>query len=408
MSGKWPGGFIKKTAPTVVGPTDGEGGTASGIWTLDQAADYEKQGLWPKPVLPRELWVWGRNQFGQLGQGTSGATNYSSPVQVGSLTDWLKLAGSQYYGILTTKSDGTAWSWGAGASGQLGQGSITNYSSPVQIGALTDWTKSISMGFYSPNGGIKSDGTLWLWGTGSYGALAQGNTTNYSSPVQVGALTTWLQFSAGYYFGGAVQTDNTLWTWGRSNNYGQLGHNNKINYSSPKQVGALTNWLEVSIGHRTAGAIKTDGTLWMWGRNDKGQVGDGSITDRSSPVQIGALTTWSKLESAYEHTLALKTDGTLWAWGNNNTGQLGQGNTTNYSSPVQIGALTNWSQISGAIYSSMALTTAGTIFGWGWNTKGQLGVGDITNRSSPTQVGALTTWTLVMASNYQGGGIKTV
>ena len=119
MSGKWPGGFIKETAPAVVGPTDGEGGTASGIWTLDQAADYEKQGLWPKPVLPRELWTWGKNNYGQQGHGNT--TNSSSPVQVGALNDWLKLSSSDYTSVVI-KTNRTLWCWGYGPSGALGQG----------------------------------------------------------------------------------------------------------------------------------------------------------------------------------------------------------------------------------------------------------------------------------------------
>ena len=109
MSGKWPGGFIKKTAPVVVGPVDGEGGTASGIWTLDQAADYEKQGLWPKPLVPRELWTWGYGADGANGQGNT--TSYSSPVQVGALTDWSKVSLS-YKSTVVIKSDGTLWAWG--------------------------------------------------------------------------------------------------------------------------------------------------------------------------------------------------------------------------------------------------------------------------------------------------------
>ena len=87
MSGKWPGGFINKTVPTVVGPTDGEGGSASGIWTLDEVADYKQQGLWPTPTLPKKLFVWGRDTTGALGLGTSGV-NKSSPVQVGALVNW--------------------------------------------------------------------------------------------------------------------------------------------------------------------------------------------------------------------------------------------------------------------------------------------------------------------------------
>ena len=88
-------------------------------------------------------------------------------------------------------------------------------------------------------------------------------------------------------------------------------------------------------------AIKTDGTLWVWGNNVSGRLGLGDITNRSSPVQVGTLTNWSSV-SAGSHTMAIKTDGTLWAWGSNGSGRLGLGDITDRSSPVQVGALTNW------------------------------------------------------------------
>ena len=299
------------------------------------------------------------------------------------------------------------WLWGRNISGQLGQGNTTDYSSPVQIGALTTWIR-LAGGYGGPNGGIKTDGTLWLWGKNTYGQLGQGNTTATSSPVQVGALTTWLKFAAGYYMGHAIKTDGTLWTTGgRNDNYGQLGTNNLTNYSSPVQIGALTDWSEVSSYNWNAGAIKTDGTIWMWGRNNYGQLGDGSVTTRSSPVQIGALTDWSKLAVGRDHTLALKTDGTVWAWGRNNYGQLGDGSTTDRSSPVQIGSLTTWLELGAGYQNSGARTTANTLFSWGVNANGELGDGSTTNRSSPVQVGALTTWKATMVTTEYMGGIKS-
>ena len=113
-----------------------------------------------------------------------------------------------------------------------------------------------------------------------------------------------------------------LWSWGL-NSSGQLGLNNTTNYSSPKQIGALATWATVSSGAGNATATKTDGTLWSWGRNDYGQLGLGSISNYSSPKQVGALTIWSTIASGFDHVLAIRTDGTLWSWGRNNYGQLG-------------------------------------------------------------------------------------
>jgi alpha-tubulin suppressor-like RCC1 family protein len=209
-------------------------------------------------------------------------------------------------------------------------------------------------------------------------------------------LTNWLLVSASYEASVAIKTNGTLWTWG-SNNYGQLGLGNTTNYSSPKQVGALTNWskVEFSSSGYSVIAIKTDGTLWTWGFGGNGVLGLNNTTNYSSPKQIGALTTWSNAVSGTFFVLANKTDGTLWSWGYNAQGQLGLGNTTYYSSPKQIGALTTWLYIASCGYSGNAIKTDGTFWTWGSNSQGQLGLGDFgtpTNRSSPNQVGSSTTW----------------
>ena len=144
----------------------------------------------------------------------------------------------------------------------------------------------------------------------------------------------------------AIKTDGTLWTWGR-NSSGELGLGNGTYYSSPMQVGALTNWVSVVGSQYWSMAIKSDGTLWGWGQNGNGQLGLGNNTSYSSPKQVGVLTNWANVSLGQIHTLALKTDGTLWSWGYNYQGSLGLGFTGGaISSPVQVGGLTNWSSVS--------------------------------------------------------------
>ena len=296
------------------------------------------------------------------------------------------------------------WSWGGNEFGQLGLGNITNRSSPVQVGALTTWSNVF--GGTNCSFATKTDGTLWAWGGNGTGKLGLGNTTSRSSPVQVGTLTDWsgAKISSRAYTTLAVKSNGTLWAWG-SGGYGSLGNGNTTNRSSPVQVGALTNWAEVSVGFGNVLAVKTDGTLWSWGFGINGGLGLGDTTNRSSPVQVGTLTDWSKVAAISSVGLATKTNGTLWAWGANFYGQLGLGDTSpNRSSPVQVGALTNWSKIAGAgsryvgYYGSYflgffsAIKTDGTLWSWGSNGYGQLGLGDGNGRSSPVQVGALTTW----------------
>jgi alpha-tubulin suppressor-like RCC1 family protein len=342
------------------------------------------------------LYAWGQNVYGQLGIGNT--TGYSSPKQV-STNNWLSLS-SGYNHSIATKTDGTLWAWGNNASGQLGLGNRTLYSSPKQVGSLTSWLKVACGGYFSL--AIKSDGTMWAWGSNGDGQLGHGNITNYSSPKQVGALTNWSKIGAGYNHSIAIKTDGTFWSWGY-NYVGQLGLGNSgyTNTSSPSQVGSLTTWSTVAGGVASSFAIKTDGTMWAWGNNGNGRLGLNSATYAfSSPNQIGALTTWLQVAGGRYFAGAIKTDGTLWNWGRGTNGVLGLGNTTTYSSPKQIGGDTNWAAYTPTAYSGLARKTNGTLWSWGDNNAGQLGLGDVTNRSSPVQIGLLTNWTTSAGGYY--------
>jgi len=355
----------------------------------------------PTPSYTYYLNTWGLNTNGQLGLGTT--TNYSSPKQVGSLTNWLSVVGGLYHSI-ALKTDGTIWTWGFNNFGQLGIGNTTPYSSPKQVGALTNW--SVIASGANSSFAIKKDGSLWCWGANnSVGQLGLGNTTSYSSPKQVGSLTNWAYISSGVAQGVsttmAIKTDGTLWAWGSGNN-GQLGLNNTINYSSPKQVGSLTNWAKVSSGFHHTVAIKTDGTIWSWGQGTYSCLGLGNNTNYSSPKQIGLLTNWLNVACGTYDSYSIKTDGTLWAWGYNGSGELGNGTlSVQQNSPVQIGALTNWLSIAGGNYFVAAVQTNGALYTWGQNGYGQLGLGNTNNYSSPKQVGSLTNW---RSPSCNGGG----
>ena len=195
---------------------------------------------------------------------------------------------------------------------------------------------------------IRTGGTLWGWGGNLSGQLGLGNTTARSSPVQVGTSTDWASVSAGQIHTMAIKTTGTLWAWGNNGN-GRLGTRNTTNRSSPVQVGTNTDWSKVSAGGAFTLAIKTTGTLWAWGVNNSQELG---LNDnlyglaRSSPVQIGTDTDWSSVSAGQNNSSAIKTDGTLWVWGSNAAGQLAAPFLAFHSSPVQIGSNTNWSKIS--------------------------------------------------------------
>ena len=330
------------------------------------------------------LWAWGFNDYGQLGGGT--VVDRLSPVQIGTDTNWAKIAAAQGgYHTLALKSDGTLWAWGRNDEGELGDGTYVDRRSPVQIGSDTDWAK-ISAGAYHTMA-LKNDGTLWAWGSNDYGQLGDGTYVDRRSPVQVGSDTDWTKIAAGGFHTMALKNDGSLWAWGR-NDYGQLGDGTYVDRRSPVQIGSDTDWTKISADGFHTMALKSGGTLWAWGANDYGQLGDGTFVDRRSPVQIGSDTDWAKISAGGFHTIAVKSGGTLWAWGRNDYGELGDGTFVDRRSPVQIGSDTNWYQIATGYLYTMALKNDNTLWAWGSNDYGQLGDGTFVNRWSPVQIGA--------------------
>jgi alpha-tubulin suppressor-like RCC1 family protein len=303
------------------------------------------------------LWTWGQNWMGKLGlnQGGTPGVSRSSPTQVGTDTTWVAYSGFEAgsYGI---KTDGTLWGWGV--QGQWGSpsGSPAGHrSSPTQVtgtwgaekGKIATWTDTFAA--------ISSSGKLYAWGRNYSGHLGQNQAEaqNYSenAPLLIGTDTTWDTVGGvtdqGYYMPTALKTDGTLWSWG-SGSDGQLGNNDTVSRSSPTQIGTDTTWSNQFAGEgskKNKLAIKTDGTLWAWGGQDEGQLGlNQSGTHYSSPTQVGTETTWTAI-SAASSVVGTKSDGTLWVWGQASSGQLGQNNVIERSSPTQIPG-TNWNSTS--------------------------------------------------------------
>ena len=205
------------------------------------------------------------------------------------------------------------------------------------------------------------------------------NSQSVSSPVQTVAQGgVWLQedyddafiksFNVSGCHSAAIKTDGTLWLWGENSN-GRLGDNTIVDKSSPVQTIAQgNNWKQTYLGYQHSSAIKTDGTLWLWGRNSSGRLGDNTQTDRSSPVQtISQGNNWKQVSLGNDHSAAVKTDGTLWLWGDKANGILGDDQTTvHQSSPVQtVSQGNNWKQVSLGYQHSAAVKTDGTLWLWG-------------------------------------------
>ena len=333
------------------------------------------------------LWNWGLNDAGQLG--ISSTINQSSPVQtIAAGSNWNNISSSRCFSA-SVKTDGTLWLWGCGALGRLGNNSTLNRSSPVQtVSNVTGW-KQVSAGS-DHTVATKTDGTLWAWGGGGCGRLGNNSSINRSSPVQtVSNVTGWKQVSAGNAHSAAIKTDGTLWLWGYAT-LGQLGNNSTLNRSSPVQtVSTTTDWKQVSLGNSFTAAIKTDGTLWTWGCGANGRLGNDSTLNRSSPVQTSLVSTdWKQvsLTGGAQVGAAIKTDGSLWLWGSGALGRLGNNSTIDVSTPVQtVSGGNSWKKVNASSISVSAIKIDGTLWIWGCNGSGELGTNDTIDRSSPVQ-----------------------
>tara|TARA_B100001250_G_scaffold231919_1_gene199123 strand:+ start:349 stop:1638 length:1290 start_codon:yes stop_codon:yes gene_type:complete len=375
------------------------------------------------------VWAWGLNSH-RLYLNNDSVTRRSSPVQIGTNTNWtLFKLGAQISAYAAINSDKELYTWGNQTQGQLGQnsGPPAGKKGLTEVSALPGSWTDISTAMQTMCA-LKDDNTLWVWGENRNGQLGL-NSSNYngpSSPTQIpGSWATAVVGGSDSSIGGmGVKTDGTLWTWGR-NRYGKLGYTSPsvaqegaTRYSSPTQVGTDTTWGKekgnISMGDNASFAIKTNGTLWGWGNGWAGVLGDGvgnSNLAHTSPKQIGTNTNWASILTAdygVDRSYAIKTNNTMWVWGQNSLGVLGLNSAENgggtyedgASSPTQLPGSWKIGGCNNVGVKDMAwVKEDGTLWSWGYNANGSLGLnipmdapGYGPSRSSPCQIGSGTDW----------------
>jgi len=328
---------------------------------------------------------------------------------------------------ITLKPDGTVWSWGLNAMGQLGIGTTKDASLPVQVvgqGGTGYLTGIVAvMGGEQHNLALKSDGTVWAWGLNQEEQLGDGNTTNSSTPVQVSGLTSIIKLGSRGYHSVAVKSDGTVWTWG-SARYGALGNgvdDSNNDYLVPIVVQGVTNPIMVTSGYMFSIALMQDHTLMAWGNNAEGEIGDGTTTNRLTPIPVPGINQVVWVSAGWTHVVAIRADGTVWTWGANNWqgafdcedtydnnslgffcgyGMLGDGTEIDHYTPEQVPGLSGAIMALGGDASTSVLLKDGTVWTFGSNGAGQLGVPSIYQSLVPIQVQGLCSAVYIMTRDF--------
>lgn len=342
-----------------------------------------------------EVLTWGRNQYGQLGNGATNAAGEPilGPVSLPSDTSVTEVGGGYGFSIALT-ADGDVLAWGQNDVGQLGEDSFTNSTEPVQVELPEGATvESIAVGDDHILA-LTTAGQVLAWGYNEWGQLGNGTTTESGLPVEVGlpAGTTVTAIAAGAGHSLALTSEGTVFAWG-DNDFGQIGDGTKTQRTSPVEIplpGAATATM-IAGGDDHSLALTSEGDLLAWGYNGGGQIGDGTTTTRTTPVgvHLPADTEISAIEGASGFmSYAITVGGELLAWGDNSYGQMGDGTTTRRTEPVAVHMPegTTVTDIDAGDDHAIALTSDGAVYGWGYNRYGQVGDGTTTNRSEPEQV----------------------
>ncbi len=330
---------------------------------------------------------WGYGYYGELGAGSY--TGSDTPLAVVNLSSGVAsvTAGGEHTCALTV--GGGVECWGDNTTGQLGNGSTTRTDAPTSVVGLASGTTAVAAGQYH-SCATTTAGTVLCWGYNDSGQLGNGTLTNATTPVAVslGVFGSAISVTAGGAFSCALTNGGGVICWG-DNSYGELGSGSSISRSlTPLAVAGLASVVQISAGYTHACAVTSAGGVVCWGDNAEGQLGNGTQTNSNVAVAVSGLSSGvvAVAAGAY-HTCAVTNAGGAVCWGDNGTGDLGNGNMTRSLIPVPVSGLSaGVKSVSAGENYSCAVTNTGAVWCWGSNGNGNLGDGSGVNSSLPVAV----------------------
>lgn len=328
---------------------------------------------------------WGRNSYGQLGDGTSG-TSRPAPVTVLSLEGAVEVSAG-FFHTCARRTMGQVVCWGWGIVGELGDGTTFNRQiAPVAVTGLSDVIQMDNGARHSC--AVLATGAIRCWGPNTDGCLGDGTlSTNWRLPNAVVGISDAREVTTGGNFSCARHASREVSCWGR-NVEGQIGTGTTGGFVPlPRMVVGLTDVVELEAGNNHTCARVESGRVFCWGVNNRGQLGDGTTVNRANPTPVVGLTDAVEIAVGGSHSCARRTSGQVVCWGSNVSGQIGDGSgVLNRTTPVAVATLSDADLLSAGEQHTCARQLSGQLLCWGDNLSGQLGDGTRTNRATPTNV----------------------
>ena len=335
--------------------------------------------------------------LGLLGHG-EGVTRLNTPTRLPS-----PLGGERAVSVavgtahsLALTANGSVWSWGGGAWGQLGHGDEQSQPLPKKVEAFAGQRVVAVSAGRNHNLALTASGSVWSWGCGGLGRLGHGDTQHQLLPKKVEALAgrRVVAVSAGEYHSLALTADGSVWSWGFGGD-GRLGHGDVQNQWQPKKVEAFAGQriVTVSAGGAHSLALTADGSVWSWGYGWNGRLGHGDQWGQREPKKVEAFAGQRvvAVSAGRNHNLALTASGSVWSWGRGAFGKLGHGDEQDQPLPKKVEAFAGQRivAVSAEAMHSLAVTADGAVFTWGKGETGCLGHGeDLSNQMLPKKVEA--------------------